>query len=239
MTYKVITISDRKPTAWYYLYDEYLRSLKDCPPMVITPQFWGGLGTKPKVLYQAIKDKVIDTSHIIFTDCWDLIFTCHPDEIMESYGFFNKPIIISSEANCFPDDLKDVFDKRDSPTKYKYLNSGFICGETEAILTCLEAMDLPNLPDDHYDPVKNCNVHPNDQFEWMKMAVKFPELIDLDYEQVLSQTLHGADIEDFDLSKNRIKNKITGSYPCTMHFNGGSKDDLKLREPILKHLNLL
>jgi len=190
-------------------------------------------------LYQAIKDKIIDTDFIIFTDCWDLVFTCHPDEIMEAYGFFNKPIVISTEANCFPADLKEEFDKRDCPTKYKYLNSGFICGETEAILACLEAMDLPNLPDDYYDPERNCNVHPNDQFEWMKIAIDKPELIGLDYNQVLSQTLHGAKIDEFDFSKDRIKNKLTGSYPCTLHFNGGSKDDMAIREPILKHLNLL
>lgn len=98
-------------------------------------------------------------------------------------------------------------------------------------------MDLPNLPDDHFDGEKN--IHPNDQWEWMKVFVKQPVKIKLDYYQALSQTLHGASIDDFDFSGDRIKNKLTNSYPCSWHFNGASKDDMALRKPILKHLNLL
>jgi len=239
MTYDVVSISNREPTEWYFLFNEYIKSLGSYKPKVFQPTYWGGLGTKPKVLYQLIKDGTINTTHIIFTDCWDFLFAAQPDEIMEAYGFFDSPLVISTEMNCFPDDLKEKYDELKPPTKYKYLNSGFICGEVEALLYLLEKMDLPNMPDDHFDPVKNCNVHPNDQFEYQKLALRYPELVALDYKQILSQTLHGAKIEDFDFSKERIKNVHTGSYPCTLHFNGGSKDDMAIREPILKHLNLL
>lgn len=239
MQYDVISISNKRPEAWYYLFDEYIKSLGSYHPKIFQPSYWGGLSTKPKFLHYLIKEKHINTSHIIFTDCWDLVFAAEPDEIIEMYRIMNIPIVISSEANCFPDDLKAEFDERKPPTKYKYLNSGFICGETEAILYCLEKMDLPNMQDDHYDPIKQCNVHPNDQFFWQQIAIKYPELITLDYKQILSQTLHGESIDNFDFSKARIKNNLTGSYPCTFHFNGGSKDDMSLREPILKHLNLL
>lgn len=239
MTYDVIAISNKRPEQWYYLYDQFFKSLGGYQPKVYQPTTWGGLATKPKVLYELIKTKAINTTHIIFADCWDLIFAAQPDEIMEAYGFFNSPLVISTEMNCFPDDLKEKYDELKPPTKYKYLNSGFICGEVEALLYLLEKMDLPNMPDDRFDPVKNCNVHPNDQFEYQKLAIRYPELVALDYKQILSQTLHGEDIENFDFSKARIKNKTTGSYPCTLHFNGGSKDNLSLREPILKHLNLL
>ncbi len=236
--YKVVSISDRKPTAWYYLFEEFFRSLNDTPPMVLMPEYWGGLSTKPKVLYQAIMQKLIDTKYMIFCDCWDLVFATTPNEVLERYLTFNSPIVISSEKNCFPDDLKADFDKLDPPTIYKYLNSGFIVGETEAILACLEAMDLPNLEDDHYDPINQCNVHPNDQFEWMKIFVNQPVKIELDYYQALSQTLHDTSIDDFDLSKSRIRNVHTNSKPCAFHFNGGSKDNMQLRTPILEHLKL-
>lgn len=239
MTYKVVSVSSGKPSQWYYLYDDFFRSLGADQPLVIQPSYWGGLSTKPKILYRAIMDKVIDTTHIIFADCWDLVFSAPTKEIMERYLSFGSPIVISCEKNCFPDDLKEIFDESFPPTPYKYLNSGFIVGETEAILECLEAMDLANLPDDHYDPAKQCNIHPNDQFEWMKVFAKQPAPIVLDYNQSLSQTLHDASIEDFDFSEKRIRNRITGSYPCAWHFNGGAKDNMSLREPILKHLNLL
>src|SRR5687767_3893022 len=128
MTYNVVSISNRVPTEWYYLYSEFLRSLSE-QPMIIQPGWWGGLSTKPKVLHQAIKEKVIDTTHIIFSDCWDLVFTAPPKEIMERYLSFNSPIVISCEKNCFPADLKEDFDNLLPPTQYKYLNSGFIVGE--------------------------------------------------------------------------------------------------------------
>ena len=239
MTHNVVSISNKRPEAWYYLFDEFFKSLGENNPMVIQPHTWGGLSTKPKVLHWAIKEKHINTSHIIFADCWDLVFAAEPKEIMERYLSFDCPIVISCEKNCFPADLKDNFDEIVTPTPYKYLNSGFIVGETEAILSCLEAMDLQNLEDDHYDPINKCNVHPNDQFEWMKIFVKQPVPITLDYYQALSQTLHGADIEEFDFSEKRIKNRLTNSYPCAFHFNGGSKDDMKLRTPILSHLKLI
>lgn len=243
MTYKVVSISNKAPQAWYYLQKQFFMSLGEHPHMVISGGGdygnWGGLASKPKWLYKAIKDGVIKEDYIIFVDNWDLIFLTDPKEMMIRYLSFGADVVVSSERNCFPGDIKSEFDKVEALTEYKYLNSGCIVGKTSAILTCLEAMDLPNLPDDHYDPVNNCNVHPNDQFEWMKIWVKQPVSIALDYYQTLSMTLHDAKIEELDFSGDRIKNVITNSFPCTLHFNGGSKDRMEIREPILNHLKLL
>lgn len=241
MTYRIVTITSGEAKAWYYLQKEFYRSLNGFDVLTLQPTQWLGLSTKPKVLYEVIKSGMIKERLMIFTDSWDAVFAATPDEVIDRYEtHFQSSIVISSETNCFPSGLKEDFDKLHPKTKYAYLNSGFIVGETDAIFACLEAMDLPNLPDDHYDPVNECNVHPNDQFEWMKIFVKQPVKIELDYHQILSQTLHDASIDDFDLEDERgIRNKITDSYPCMFHFNGGSKDNLSLREPILKHLNLV
>ena len=237
--YQIVTVSNKTPTAWYYLQKEFYKSLEGHEILTLDGVIWGGLMTKPRWLYQAIKDKFVDAKYMIFPDNWDVVFCADPKEIMERFFSFNAPVVVSCESNCFPADFKEDFDKVNPPTKYKYLNSGFIVGETAAILACLEAMDLPSIPDDHYDPEKQCNVHPNDQREWQRMWVKQPVKIELDYYQTLCQTLHDANIDEFDLSEKRIRNRITGSYPCALHFNGGSKDFMPLREPILKHLNLL
>lgn len=239
--FKIVTVSDREPTEWYYLSKEFKKTT-DNKALVLSPELmqsrFNGLGTKPRWLYKAIKDKTINTSHIIFTDSWDVVFCTSPMEIMERYISFNFPIVVSCERNCFPDDLKSEYDKLEAPTPYKYLNSGFIVGETEAILAVLEAMDLPNQPEDHRR-ADGTNFHLNDQSLWLEQGIKRRDLVTLDYYQTLSQTLHEGKIEEFDLSEKRIRNKITNSYPCTFHFNGGSKDNMSLREPILKHLNLL
>ena len=151
--YKIVTVSDRKPREWYYLYDEFYKSLKDeaANVLILSPELMGqrfnGLGTKPKWLYRAIKEKMINTPYIIFTDSWDMVFAERPQLMMEFLG--DEPLVISAERNCFPEDCKEGFDKLEATSSFKYLNSGFIVGKTEALLAVLEAMDLPNQPEDH------------------------------------------------------------------------------------------
>jgi hypothetical protein len=246
--YRIVTISNRVPTEWYYLRSEFYRSLGEHANDVLTvqPSIWGGLTTKPNTLCEMIEQGQIKEKYIIFPDNWDLVFATDPEEIMDIYQVIGKDIVISAEKNCFPADLKDTFDEiakaNDDDSPYRYLNSGFIVGRTDSIYHCLRAMGAPNLPYDSWDNERNCANHPNDQEEWQKiycMVHQHNASIHLDTGQLLSQTLHGAEPTDFDFSRKRIRNKVTGNYSCTYHFNGGSKSQLELREPILKHLNLL
>jgi len=242
MNYKIVTVSNRFPTEWYYLTKQFFESVKGYNGLLVDYsafEGWKGLATKPKWLYRAIKEGNIPEKFMIFSDSWDLVFCATPEEILERYESFDSDIVISSERNCFPADLKEYFDSLNPPTPYKYLNSGFIVGKTEAILACLEAMDLPNVKDDYHCEEMGCAIHSNDQHLWQIIFEKQPVKIALDYYQSLSQTLHDVSIDEFDLSGERIRNKITNSTPCSIHFNGSSKDRMELREPLLKHLNLL
>jgi hypothetical protein len=243
MSYKIATVSSRMPAQWYYLQKEFYKSLNGHEVVTINyqdTQPWDGFSMKPKWLYRAIKESLIDTDLMIFTDSWDVLFAAEPKEVIERYLSFGADVVINAEKNCFPAALKDQFDKIETPpTEYKYLNSGFIVGKTEAILACLETMDLPNVPGDYYDTEKKCNVHPEDQTMWQQAFLKQPVSIALDYYCALSQTLHDANMGEFDFSEKRIRNKATNSYPCVFHLNGSAKDKLHIRNPVLKHLNLL
>lgn len=238
----VVTVCNRTPTEYYYCLNEFFKSLKDAGCLMLgrTPGSYNGLASKPKLLYKAIKEGQLPDS-IVFTDCWDAVFATHPQELVDIFEKVYAPefdIVISAEKNCFPDDLKPEFDSLNTPTSYKYLNSGMIVGKTDAILTCLKAMDLSNVPDDHYDEEKRCMVHPNDQFLWQQVFVKQPVKIKLDSEQWMSQTLHGVAKDELNFDFQNIFNKETGASPRHFHFNGSAKTS-GLREPILKHLNLL
>lgn len=145
-------------------------------------------------------------------------------------------LVISAEKNCFPNDLKEEYDKLPHTSNFKYLNSGMIVGYTQKLLETLEAMEVENIPDDYFDGEKN--VHFNDQFEYQKIFLKQPVHIKLDYQQVFSRTLHDAKLEELDFSEPRIRDIETGSYPCTMHMNGNGKSENGIREAILKHLGL-
>lgn len=240
MDFTIVTVSTGKPREAYYTYDEFFASLKRYghEPLVLAPdknkRF--GLGDKPKLLRKAILDKAINTEYIIFADCYDLVFAGSPEEIMEMFKTFDSPFVCSAEKNCFPGDLRDQFPE--SPTSYRYLNSGFIVAETEAMLAVLESMNLDNVPDDYWDPQKNCMIHINDQFQYMQEFIKQPVKMVLDYKQVLSNTMHDVALDELDLNNSLgIMNRETGKFPLTFHLNGGAKTS-GVREPILERLKL-
>lgn len=242
MSYTIATVSSQQPTAWYNLKNEFYQSLNGREVVTInySDEIWDGFNKKPKWLYRAIKEKLIDTRYLIFTDSWDVVWAAEPKEVMARYFSFGTDIVINAEKNCFPSHFKERFDEKClAPTDFKYLNSGFIVGKTISILACLEAMDLPNMLGDHFDAEKNCVINPEDQSKWAEMYLQQPVSIALDFHCTLSQTLHEANMDDFDFSGERIKNIVTNSYPCVFHLNGSAKDKLHIRNPILKHLNLL
>lgn len=239
--YTITTVATHKPVQDYYCLDAYFKSLRGEPILILDREYtkYAGLMSKPKGLYRAIKEKLIDTKYIIFTDCFDFVFTEAPEVLFEVYKNFHSPIVISSEKNCFPNDLKDEFDKLDSMgSSYKYLNSGMIVGETEAILSCLETMDLTDGSNDHWDAEKKIQVNPNDQFEWMKVFIKQVVPIELDYGQLLCNTLHSVEKDELDFNEFGIFNKECGCIPLSFHANGNAKTSGVL-PLILKHLNLL
>lgn len=237
--YKLVTVANRRPTENYYTFDEFFKSLHGEQIFVLgtQPNEYGGLGSKPRLLYNAIKGGLFnDVKHLIFCDCFDLVFAVEPSRLFRKYKQFAAPLVISSEKNCFPSDLKDEFDamhKGESP--YKYLNSGMVVGEVEAMLTVLESMDAKNIPNDYWDGEKMVN--PNDQEYYQKEYLKQPVPIVLDTYQILCNTLHDVTADELDFSGERIANKTTKTYPCSFHLNGGAKTG-GLREPILNHLKL-
>ena len=240
--FKIVTCCNRIPQEPYYLLSQFVKSLGDNhKDLVVLDERmgrWDGLGTKPKWLYQAIKSGMVDTPYVLFTDCWDLVFTKNPETIIDRFvhSFKEYDLVISCEKNCFPADLKEHYDALNPTTEYKYLNSGMIVGKTEALLKALEAMDLDNVPDD-YRKEDGSMEHINDQFLWQQLFLKQPVKIALDYNQVLCQTMHDISIDELDFNGAMIQNKETKSYPLAIHLNGGSKTS-GVREPILEKLGL-
>jgi hypothetical protein len=238
--FSVVTVSSGPPREDYYCYNEFFKSLHRYghEPIVLgqNPGEFRGLGSKPKLLRKAILDGKVNTKYIIFADCYDLVFTGSPEEVMEFYSIFDSPFVCSAEKNCFPDNLKDAFPETSS--SYKYLNSGFIVSDKDALLAILENMDLDNVPYDYYDEQNKCMVHINDQFLFHEQFIKQPVKMVLDYQQMLSQTMHQVKSHELEINNAMgIRNIETGMFPLTIHFNGSGKTD-GLREPILKRLGL-
>lgn len=238
--FKIVTVCTHYPIQDYYCLDSFIKSLRDTEILVLgtEPNSYSGLGSKPKLLYKAIKYGNLRSKYTLFTDCWDFVFSMSPQHLFENYLLWypNAPIVISSEKNCFPDDLKEKYDALPFTSSYRYLNSGMIVGETDAILAALEAMDLSNVPDDYRKEDGNM-CHINDQELWQNLFLKQPIKMVLDYNQILCNTLHSVTLDELSFEPQGIRNIETGIVSCSFHFNGDAKTK-GLREPILKHLNL-
>lgn len=235
--FQIVTVSSGKPFAPYYLYEEFFASCRKygCEPIVLgsKPNEFKGLGDKPKLLFKAIKDGTIKSSHIIFCDCYDLVFAANPSRVMDRFfSHFDKPWVCSTEKNCFPTDLTDKFPE--CGTSYRYLNSGFIVAETSAMLAVLEHLKLENVPED-YRMENGQTYHVNDQFLLQQAFLDKPVPMALDYNCELCWSMCGVKPDEISYIENMIVNNETGIMPLAIHLNGPSKTD-GLREPILKHL---
>lgn len=238
----VVSVSTGPPIQDYYTYWEFMKSLANHPPLIlpaIQGKNWSGLGSKPKILYKAIQDRVISSKWFLFCDCYDIVFAnpLPADIVANAMMMYKTPLVISCERNCFPPDLKEEYDKLPATSSFKYLNSGMILGETDAMMALLESMELHNVPDDYRNP-DGSMTHINDQFLFMQSFLKQPVPISLDYSQKACCTLHQVTFDDLDFFDDKIRLIETGEYPDAYHLNGSAKTD-GLREPILNHLNLL
>jgi hypothetical protein len=234
--FSIVTVASKAPFEMYYTFKEFFESLRrhNHTPIVLGQgEPFRGLGSKPKLLRKAILNGEVNNKYTIFCDSWDLVYAGSPELVMERYRTFNSPFVCSSEKNCYPADLND------NPSPYKYLNSGFIVAETEALLTVLESMNLDNVPDDYFDTKKNCHIHINDQFLFQEEFVKQPVKMVLDYRQILCQTLHDVRPHELDFNDRLgIRNIELDTYPLAFHLNGSAKTDHGIREMILKRLGL-
>lgn len=242
MDFKIVTISNRIPTQEYYTYQYLQKSAGDNQILILgqNEDEYTGLSDKPRILYHAINDGRIKEKFIVFVDAWDVVFASSLDEVMSKYLDIRVPVVIGAEKNCFPSYFMKEYDKWASSynSSYKYLNSGVIIGETEAIMEILLAMDAPNLPRDYHNPDTHTNYHFNDQAYFMDVALRQPVTIRLDRSCWIAQNMQDVNEDEIEFCEDgRIRNIETNEKPSIIHWNGGSKDKWS-RERILKHLNL-
>lgn len=222
--FQIITVSSHRPNEWYYCYDEFFKSVaKHGHEVTVLGKDGGykGLLSKPKLLKQHILSGGVDSENIMFTDCWDVLFLYDPALAFSLWQ--REGITFNAEKNLFPrSDLDQFFPDNGSP--FKYLNSGFFIGETQAILTLLEHMRLDEIPDD-YRKDDGTMHHENDQGNYIQAFTEQPVPMNLDSDCLICQTLHGVTPEEVSIFKEiQLLNKVTNTFPIVAHANGGGKD---------------
>lgn len=249
----VVTVCNKRPTADYYFYDRaFLASLGRLgvdPVILGFGEHWGGLVTKPKRLRHYLRHDC-DSEFVIASDSWDVCFTEHPDSIVERYKALwpDTPVVFNAERSLFPrGDLALFFPETGTP--WQFLNSGFMIGKRDDLLTMIESVDWDSILEDTQftEPTEvtyagvtrryevDSWFHPNDQSDYQEIFTKQPVPIKLDTRAELCITLHGAKPEDFEWT-NPIRNKLTDTYPGVWHGNGDAKNGIFPQ--ILDHLGL-
>ncbi len=249
MAYEVLSICHNPKKVWYSCYAQWLRSLdRHSMRPVFVPGEWRGMTSKIKNLYRYLDSGKHTGSHVIFTDCFDLVFgnpsLKRPNDLwpmlMERFKSFNAPIVFNAEKNCFPfPELALEFDKlvpEDIKSPFKYLNSGFFIAETDALMTLLRYMRPNDLPNDGERQDYMC---PGDQDYYSLAFLQQPVPMKLDYDGLLCTALHGVQLDELvePVVGEPVFHQACSPFgPMAFHFNGEKRGDVMSK--ILKTLRL-
>lgn len=237
---KVVTVANKRPVEAYYLYGEFLESLKrhGHEPLILGtgPGEYGGLGSKPRLLKQAIDAGRITDERIIFCDSFDVVFGAAPELAVDiAEEFFDGKIVFNAERACFPDESLAAKHPQ-CRSSFRFLNSGFAVGRTSDFYTMLDWMKADEIPNDSRN-ADGSGCHPNDQLFFQHAFLSGELPIALDTTVIICQTLCGVTDRDLDFSGPEIENRETGGWPAVWHFNGPAKTN-GLADPILRKLGL-
>lgn len=245
MSTTVATVCSKAPQADYYYWERGFKAslarLEVNPVVLGFDEGWGGLCTKPKRYRHWLRENLDSLDTVILADAWDVVFQNHPDEIEARWKELwpNGEVVFNAERGLFPrGDLAEFFPETGTP--WRYLNSGFIIGKAEDVLTMIESVDWDAVLDDTqfeeettvtyggqtrtYQPGEW--FHPNDQGDYQEIWSRKPVPMALDSGGELCMALHGSELSEFDLSGPKVRNLVTDTVPGVCHFNGGSKNEL-------------
>ena len=167
------------------------------------------------------------TSHILYTDARDAWFLAGPEEIAKNYNDLGcPPLMLSAQCDIFGTYAKWYEGLPwDMSKEFRYIGTpGQLC-EAKALAEALgwmqanyhlgEPDDPQGLPDD-------------DPSFWLEFMRAFPDMLQLDHECSIFMNA-GSELDNdrkmwtdcLEFQGNRVYNKITRTYPCVLHFNGG------------------
>lgn len=222
MTTEVLTVSNRRPSEPYMLYDECRESLGKFGHALVELTRFDGMMSRLKEPLKWLHANPCE--HLILIDSWDMIWLESPNEVIRRFKEFGKSIVISAERNLFPatDERRDKYPA--GPTDVRYLNAGFIVAQRDAFVALLEHLDVLNLPDDYQDEDGKW-VHQSEQGLMHDAFIEQFVPMTLDYASTLCQNLFQSLPGEVTLIDGRAQNTLFNTDPCVLHANGPSKTD--------------
>lgn len=240
MSVPVVCVSSHEPQQDYYRFGAFKRSLArfKCDPVVLGfGEPWQGLMTKPNHFMAWLRaGHCAPDDRVILVDCWDVIFCESPEFVSERCRhLFGDAVVFNAEKACWPlAELAVHFE--DQGTPWRYLNGGVMCGPAGRLLAMFESMNLESYGFDRVDEATGLRIEPNDAVPLVMTFVNQPVPVVVDGKCQVMQSFSACSADEFDITSLGVVNKLTGTVPAILHFNGASKNDIM--PVVLQTMNL-
>ncbi len=146
----------------------------------------------------------------LFVDAFDVLFLADREVLIQKFLAFSSPFVISAEKGCHPfNHLAEQYPE--SPTPFRFINSGTYMGYVGFIRDLLENMGQI--------------ANGSDQGQLTTYFLKNQGEFCLDYYCELFLPLEMVNEEDLliNCAQGKVQCLITGSTPCIVHGNGNGK----------------
>jgi hypothetical protein len=173
-------------------------------------QKWSGFQMKDRLLLEFLRT-LKSNDIILFTDAYDAMLMSGASEIEARFREFQHPLVFSCEKRCWPRADRARHFPNSSP--WRFLNSGGFIGHAGYIRELLDRHRAQDLLGGQYQW--------SNQAYWIEVYCRDPQAIVLDSQCVIFQTLAYTDfLTELEFVGGRWKNRITGTFPSHLHFNG-------------------
>jgi hypothetical protein len=160
------------------------------------------------------------TSHLFYSDARDAFFLTGLEEITEKYNAMGcPPCMLAADCQGFSA-YQRYYDKVqwDVTKHFPYYQTGGKIGEAKYIADCIRWMfersksgDWGEMPGD-------------DAAWWPCFMEERPDELVIDHNCEIYQNCTTTHLE---VEDGRVRNTLTNSLPCVLHFNGGYTDQVK------------
>lgn len=171
---------------------------------------WNGLQDKVKAIKTALS-VLPETDIVCFLDAYDVIINADIETILETFKQANTDLFVGAEINLSPGNiyhLKEVYPE--SPTEFRYLNSGCYIGYVHAVKALWET-------------VKD----ENDQADANEYYIQNQSKIKLDTATNLVLNMESVPWDTIQICEGVIQYIPLQTDPCFVHFNGMSYLDME------------
>lgn len=168
----------------------------------------------------------IETTHgsdniVCFVDAYDVIFNDTAQSIAAKFLEFGKPLVISAEKYCNPDNIPSVRNsyEDDDLGPFRYVNSGTYIGTVQAVKYFLKWCHKLS-----YNAPRIDGIHlrvPDDQRCLTTFYLRHRFMCALDRQQKIFACMAG--LNPFDVLAQTGEHALTGTRPSIIHLNGRSK----------------